>query len=193
VKIFAAEEPFQAGGHDFNAGTFVILSDGNPPDLRDRISAAAAQLGFTARGADAAPKVPMHLIAAPRSALVHTWQNTQNEGWYRIAFDTLHIPYSYISDHTVRDTPDLRQVGCHHFRTDGRQPAARGQRHSMRGAPIPWKKTDLTPNLGSSPDTTDDMRGGMGLQGLIHLRKFVEQGGLIITVGRTPPSRLILA
>jgi len=34
----------------------------------------------------------------------------------------------------------------------------------MRGDPVPWKKR-LTPNLGGSPDTTDDMRGGMGSKG----------------------------
>jgi hypothetical protein len=49
--------------------------------------------------------------------------------------------------------------------------------------PIPWRKSELTPNLGMSPDTTEDMRGGMGLEGLAKIRSFVEAGGLFITVG----------
>src|SRR6185437_10686843 len=45
---------------------------------------------------------------------------------------------------------------------------------------MPWKKSELTPNLGRI-DSTDDMRPGLGYDGLEHLRKFVEQGGLLIT------------
>jgi hypothetical protein len=51
-----------------------------------------------------------------------------------------------------------------------------------RGEPIAWKKTDQTPNLGTE-DSTDDMRGGMELAGVLNLQKFIENGGLFITVG----------
>ena len=53
----------------------------------------------------------------------------------------------------------------------------------MRGDPVPWKKSALTPNLGASPDQTDDMRGGMGLEGVLKLKKFIEEGGLFVTIG----------
>jgi hypothetical protein len=52
----------------------------------------------------------------------------------------------------------------------------------MRGDPIPWKQSELTPNLGLSPDQTDDMRGGMGLVGVTNLQKFVQDGGLFIVI-----------
>ena len=45
---------------------------------------------------------------------------------------------------------------------------------------LPWRKTDLTPNLGRI-DSTDDIRPGLGLDGVAHLRDFVEKGGLLIT------------
>jgi hypothetical protein len=47
--------------------------------------------------------------------------------------------------------------------------------------PMPWKKTELTPNLGRQ-DSTDDMRGGIELEGVLHLRDFVNDGGLLITL-----------
>jgi hypothetical protein len=50
-------------------------------------------------------------------------------------------------------------------------------------APIPWQKSDVTPNMGQSPDTTADMRGGMGIVGVANLQKFIEGGGLFVTVG----------
>src|SRR6185369_13208731 len=36
---------------------------------------------------------------------------------------------------------------------------------------------------GNSPDTTDDMRGGMMVTGVANLQKFIEEGGLFITIG----------
>jgi hypothetical protein len=50
--------------------------------------------------------------------------------------------------------------------------------------PLPYKKTADTPNLGIQ-DEADDIRGGMGFEGLMELRKFVEQGGTLITEGST--------
>jgi hypothetical protein len=50
--------------------------------------------------------------------------------------------------------------------------------------PLPYKKTDATPNLGFV-DSSDDIRGGMGLEGLVELAKFVREGGTLITEGST--------
>ena len=55
----------------------------------------------------------------------------------------------------------------------------------VQGAePIPYKKSDDTPNLGVE-DSTDDMRGTIGVEGVMELYKFVQQGGLLITEGGT--------
>ena len=119
----------------------------------------------------------------PRIAILHTWTNTQNEGWYRIEFDRLQIPYSYISDQVVRNTPNLREkYDVIIFPPLGGSAQAIVNGIPMRGDPIPWKQSELTPNMGSSPDQTDDMRGGMGLAGVVNLQKFVQDGGLFIVI-----------
>jgi hypothetical protein len=46
---------------------------------------------------------------------------------------------------------------------------------------VPWKKTTVTPNIGSET-STDDMRGGLELQGVLNLQRFVEQGGTLVTL-----------
>ena len=59
----------------------------------------------------------------------------------------------------------------------------------MWGNPLPWKKTPLTPNLGSRIET-DDMRPGLGWTGVAHLQDFVRKGGLLIDVdGHGRPRR----
>ena len=178
VKMSAAEDAFTAGNRKFSAGAFVI-QDGP----RDRIEVAAKDLGLKAYAMDSAPQVAMHELAAPRIALVHSWLNTQSEGWYRIAFDKLVIPYDYISDQNLAKIADLGAK--YDVILLGPTPGS-AQRivngAPMRGAPIPWKQSALTPNLGMSPDTTDDMRGGMGMEGLIKIGRFVDEGGLFITI-----------
>ena len=176
----AAEEAFKAGGQDFRAGAFIIRAE---DAARGRIEQAAVELGLQVRAVDELPKVTMHSLAAPRIALVHSWLNTQNEGWYRIAFDNLKIPYEYISDQKLKQIPDLRakyDVIILGPTPGNAQRVVNGM--PMRGDPIPWKASELTPNLGSSPDTTDDMRGGMGLEGLLKIAKFIDDGGLFVTI-----------
>ena len=180
INMNAAEDSFEAAGNKFRAGAFIIPIQGNDGT---RIQQAAIDLGLKAYGVDTLPKVAMHELAAPRVALVHTWLNTQNEGWYRIAFDNLKIPYDYISDQKLRQMDDLRakyDVIILGPTPGSAQRVVNGM--PMRGDPIPWKKSEITPNLGSSPDTTDDMRGGMGLEGLVKISKFVDDGGLFVTV-----------
>ena len=77
---------------DFSAGTFVIRATAIRR-LRQQVGEGSRRIsGVKAYATREAPKVAMHELAAPRIALVHTWLNTQNEGWYRIAFDRLQIP-----------------------------------------------------------------------------------------------------
>jgi hypothetical protein len=120
----------------------------------------------------------------PRIAIVHTWTNTQNEGWFRIEFDRLKIPYTYISDHVIRNTPNLREkFDVLIFPPVGGSAQTLVNGMPKRGDPIPWKASAVTPNFGNSPDQTDDMRGGMTVTGVANLQKFIEDGGLFITIG----------
>jgi uncharacterized membrane protein YgcG len=180
----AAEDSFKIGDQQFSAGSFIIKTDGNPTDVRQRLDAAVTELGLNAVAVDKLPEVKTHEIATARIAIVHTWTNTQNEGWFRIEFDRLQIPYSYISDHVIRDTPNLREkYDVILFPPVGGSAQSLVNGTPKRGDPVPWKQSDLTPNFGFSPDQTDDMRGGMELRGVLNLQRFIEDGGLFITIG----------
>jgi hypothetical protein len=52
------------------------------------------------------------------------------------------------------------------------------------GNALPWKATPETPNLGT-PDSTDDMRPGLGWVGVAHLEQFVDHGGVLVTADDT--------
>ncbi|HEX8179437.1 MAG TPA: M14 family zinc carboxypeptidase, partial [Pyrinomonadaceae bacterium] len=186
VKLSVAEDAFKVGTQNFNAGSYIIKADGNPGDLRDRLEAAVVDLGLNAIAADSVPAVKTHDVGLPRIAILHTWQNTQNEGWFRIEFDKLQVPYAYISDHDIRDTSALRaKYDVIIFPPVGGTAQSIVNGIPMRGDPIPWQQSTVTPNLGNSPDTTTDMRGGMGLVGVANLQRFIAEGGLFVTIQNT--------
>jgi hypothetical protein len=176
VAIEIADAEFNEGATRHAAGTLLV-----PASAQAKLDAAVKQLGLTATAVSSLP-AQHHTLAAPRIALMHTWQSAQNEGWWRLAFDNLKIPYTYISDQVVRDTADLRSK----FDVIVFPPVGGGDAASIVNGiaswnnPMPWQKTQLTPNLGT-PDATPDMRGGMGFTGVQHLDDFINAGGLLIT------------
>jgi hypothetical protein len=180
VVMEAAEEPFEAAGHKFNRGAIVIAGGD-----RAAIENAARDLGLNVIAVAAKPKVATHPLEAPRLAVMHNWQSTQNDGWFRISMDDLKIPYTYLADTKVRDTANLRQqFDAIIVPPQSGDLASMLRGIPMRGNPMPWKNTDEMPNLfATGLDTSDDIRGGLGYSGLVNLEKFVNDGGLLVAVG----------
>ena len=174
-----AEQPFEAAGQKFGRGSFIVrrISSGD-------LDKAARELGLKVYALDAAPSVPMHPARAPRVAIMHTWISTQTEGWWRQAFDFLHIPYSYINVQNAAADPNLNaKYDVIIFPPGGGSPQQIVAGLPMWRNPMPWKKTDLTPNMGI--DQTDDIRPGLGLRGVDNLSTFVKNGGVLVTVENT--------
>ena len=178
ATIDAAEEPFEAAGQKFNRGSFLIRKV-NRPDLER----AASELGLKIVAVESAPSVKTHPIKAARIAMMHTWLSTQDEGWWRLAFDKLQIPFDYISTQDVARNNNLNaKYDVILFAPVGRgNPVSIVEGMPMWGNPLPWKVTPQTPNLGKT-DETDDMRPGLGWGGVENLQSFVRGGGLLITV-----------
>ena len=177
ANIQAVEKPFDVAGKHFAAGSLLISGVAD-----DTVTSALHDLALDGVRQTVAPTVPSHAVTAPRIAFMHTWLATQTEGWWRYAFDTEGVPFDYISTQTVAKEADLRsKFDVIVFAPVGRTSAT----EIINGLPmwnnaLPWEKTDLTPNLGRI-DGTADMRPGLGYDGLEHLKRFVEQGGLLIT------------
>ena len=179
VKMSAAEREFEAGGHKFGAGAFII-ADANRAVLEPTIK----ELGLSAWAVDAAPSVPMHDLDVPRIGYVHTWTSTQDEGWVRLAFDTFKVPYTYFGAPKLREGSLRSKYDVIVFPHAGQSGSALIMGGVQGNEPRPYKKSETTPNVGTV-DTTDDMRGSIGVEGLAELVKFVQDGGVLITEGAT--------
>ncbi|MBS0364073.1 MAG: hypothetical protein JSR98_22085 [Proteobacteria bacterium] len=180
VKMQAAEEAFDAGGKHYAAGTFII-----PDAPRGAVEKAVAELGLTAEAVDAAPSVKTHALTVPRIGYLHSWLRTQDEGWWRAAFDHYGVPYTYLADTKARQGDLRKKFDVIVYPTVGSSARDQVVGVAMNGdTPIPYKKSELTPNLGQL-DSADDIRGGLGADGLAELQKFVKAGGVLIGDGST--------
>ncbi len=184
LKIQVAEKAFEVQGKEFNAGSFILRADQNSNDLESLLVQAGEKNGIRIYGVAAVPDVAVHDLVLPKIAVMHTWQSTQDEGWLRIALDELGIPYDYIDVQAVRDNARLRDTYDVILFGQSRGDGLSVLQGLTGDKPQPWKKTELTPNLGRQA-STDDMRGGLEFEGMIHLRDFIKAGGVFITIANS--------
>jgi hypothetical protein len=178
LKVQAAEKEFKDRDTTYPAGSFIISGDAA------RIKDAIAPLGLTATGLSAAPAVAMHDLDLPRIAMYSTWGATQDVGWVRYAFDKFEVPYDLIYKERVRKG-DLKS--SYDVIVAPNIPGATSAKRLVvdiesRGTPIEYKKSEQFRNLGVYGDS-DDITGGMGLEGASEIDKFVKAGGVLITLG----------
>ncbi|HEY4303081.1 MAG TPA: M14 family zinc carboxypeptidase, partial [Gemmatimonadaceae bacterium] len=171
-----AEDAFDDAGSHYARGSFVIKGIS-----QSDLDAAAKDLGLKVMAVGAAPSVKMHPVRAARVALMHTWQSTQTEGWWRQALDFNGIPFKYISTQDVSRDPNLNaKYDVILFGPGGGSSKSIVDGQPMWRNPIPWKNTSLTPNLVGGLDSTDDMRPGLGYAGVENLQRFVKNGGVLV-------------
>lgn len=176
LRVRAAEKEFREGNVTFPAGSFIVSGDAA------RIRSALESLGLTAVAIAGAPSVPTHDLDLPKLAVYSTWGSTQDVGWVRYAFDKFKVPYDLIYKERVR------QGNLHAAYDVIVIPNQAGTAKRLvfdipsRGEPIAYTKSAEFKNLGMYGES-DDITGGMGVEGVAELDKFVKAGGVLVTLG----------
>jgi hypothetical protein len=177
----AVEDAFESSGKKFAPGTILVKGAD-----RAQLDAATRELGLQPVALGSVPGAKSHPLRAARILLLHTWLSTQTEGWWRLALDKLQIPYDYASTQTIAKTPDLREkYDVILFPPVGWGGSLNNIVNGLPtrwGNPLPWQNTPETPNLVGKNDATDDVRPGLGWDGVAKLQKFVSDGGVLLTV-----------
>jgi len=165
-----ASSAFPAGSYIFEANAFAKLKP------------AVESLGLTALPLDARPTVPMHDVALPRLAVYSTWGSTQDVGWVRYAFDYFETPYDLIFKERAKQGNLRADYDVIVIPSQGGSGKSLVYDIAPKSKPLAYTKTDKFRFLGDY-GSSDDITGGMGLEGAAEFRKFVEQGGVLITLG----------
>jgi Zinc carboxypeptidase len=177
ADVRAARVSFKVGDVSYPAGSFLV-----PASTGAIFTAVVTRLGLDATGVAALPDVAAVPVDLPRLAMFSTWGRTQEVGWVRHAFDTFGIPYELIYKERLR-TGTLRQaydvILIPSQATTGKSLVYDVER---KAGPLAYRQDPQFPTLGAYGES-DDITGGMGLQGVMELQKFVDEGGVLITLG----------
>jgi len=177
VKFESIEQPATAGGTNLPAGS--LLAPASP-----RLTSEIDKLGLKAVALASAPDVAKHTVTLPRIAMYSTWSGTQDTGWVRYALDQFEVKYDLIYKERVRQGSLKGSYDLILMPSQGGRGGAKSIVFDIesRGKAVAYDKTPQFKNLGmygESPDIT----GGMGLAGVTEIDKFVQQGGVLVTLG----------
>jgi len=177
VKI--AEGNFSAGGKKFPAGSWILTAQDG---LADSVRSVASDLGLEFVSVPAAPDVPQHDAPAPRIGLWVPWADTDSIGWVRYSLDQRKVPYTYLRDEDIRAGGLRDRIDVLLYGHVDLELAEQIQGLPKAWGPMPYKATPQTPSFGK-PAESDDITGGIGWEGLGQIQKYVEEGGLLVTLG----------
>ncbi len=177
IPVRAVEQSFKSGDQDIPAGSLIF-----PASSYERLKSAVEPLGLKAVALTAAPTVPMHDVDLPRLAIYSTWGSTQEVGWVRYAFDKFEVPFDLIYKDRVKQGNLRAAYDVIVIPNQGRGSKGLVYDIEPKTTPLSYKKSDQFKTLGDYGES-DDITGGMGLEGVVEFQKFVEQGGLMITLG----------
>ena len=96
--------------------------------------------------------------------------------------DQRKVPYTYIRDEDIRAGALRDHIDVLIYGHVDLELAEQIQGLPKVWGPMPFKKTPQTPSFGT-PAESDDITGGIGWEGLAKLQSFVNDGGLLVTLG----------
>lgn len=178
-RVEIAERSFKAGGADFPAGSWILPAQAGSTEA---IGAVAGELGLDLIRVSAVPDVPRHAAKAPRLGVWVPWADTDSIGWVRYALDQRQVPYAYVRDEDIRAGALRDRVDVLIYGHVDLELAEQIVGLPKSWGPMPFTKTPQTPSFGT-PAESDDITGGIGYAGLAELQRFVEEGGLLVTLG----------
>ncbi len=178
-KIQIAEHEFEQDGASFPAGSWIL------PDqtgLQDAIQSGATELGLDFVRTSTALNVPHHIAPAPRIGVWVPWADTDSIGWIRYTLDQRRVPYTYLRDEDIRAGNLRSKIDVLLYGHVDLELAEQIEGLPKAWSPMPFKKTLQTPSFGT-PAESDDITGGIGYEGLAQIQHFIDDGGLMVTLG----------
>jgi hypothetical protein len=173
-QVDAAEVAFSARGTTYPAGSWIVQAA--------EVRAVAEKTGIDFAASAAIPEVARHVIDLPRLAVLHTWTDTQDAGWVRYTLDQAGCPYTLINPDDLRRGGLAERFDVILFPNTREEFAEMVHGIDPRFGPLPYTQTPEFPSHGV-PDASPDITGGLGLEGVLALRGFVEGGGTLLAIG----------
>jgi hypothetical protein len=179
-KVEIAEEAFKVSGSEYPQGSWILTAQDSGDATQ--LQKVAEELALDFESAASKPNVKLHESSFPRIGLWSIWADTEMTGWLRMTLDQQKIPYTYLRDEEIRagglrEKFDLILFGENYQ-------SVQTQIHGIdtKFSPMPFTKTSQFTHHGV-PYASDDITGGIGWAGMANIAKFLDDGGLLVTLG----------
>ena len=164
LKVERLVEDYSADGRKFPAGSFYIASHRNLDNLLKNLLVQPHYLTGSFDGKTKALRVP-------RIALVESWFHDMDAGWTRYLFDTYKIPYRVLRPADLQDANLKRDFDLVILPDQSQAVLMEGK----GGSPGSYSITRYPP----------EYTKGMEKKGLSNLLAFVDNGGKVVSWGRS--------
>ena len=167
LKVERLQEETEVGGHLYGAGSFVVYQGSGKEAWKEVMES----LPFEPGGLKDRRTLPAKELELPRIALVETYFSDMDAGWTRYLFDTYHLPFTVLHPGDFAKTDLAGKFDVIIFPDTDKEMLMTGKR-----------KSGDTYYMGSyHPDYVK----GMEKEGLEKLMTFIDQGGIVISWGRS--------
>lgn len=167
LKVQRLKVETEIGGKTFRAGSFILYQGSKNKEWE----AIMSDFPFEATELLDKRALPVDELELPRIALVETFFHDMDAGWTRYLFDTYHIPFTVLHPGDFKERDIAAEFDVVIFPDNDKDVLMTGKR-----------KSGGDYYMGSyHPDYVK----GMEKEGLEKLMSFSDQGGIIITWGRS--------
>jgi hypothetical protein len=167
MKVERLLEEIEVTGHSYGAGSFIVHQGSKKSEWNELIESLPFQPGelLDKRA------FPSKAVEMPRIALVETWFADMDAGWTRFLFDTYHIPFTILHPGDFAKSDLAGKFDVIIFPDNDKEVLMTGKR-----------KSEGSYYMGSyHPDYVK----GIGKEGFEKLMTFSNEGGTIISWGRS--------
>ena len=174
--MYWLKQPVAIAGHDAGAGTMFVPAR---PQTAAVIEKAATELGVTIQAVDRRPAGAAFKLKPVRIGLWDQYGGSMTSGWLRWIFEQFEFPFEVVYPAAL-DQGDLRSRFDVLVFPSGAMPRA-------------VTAFNRQPNPDDTPEEYRKMLGRVTTETTVpQLRKFVEAGGTIVTIGDSTGTRAIL-
>jgi len=179
-EVYRLARPMTANGKTFGPGSFYVTASAatNPA-----LQAAAKELGVSMEGTSTKVEGSANKLTPKRVALWDTQTGSMSSGWTRFLLERFEFPFKVVCSAGFDDTDLKSKYDVILLPSDGNiggvgGPGGRGGGGGGR-------------DIAAAPSTDADLRSlcevttgtGNGTNALANLKKFVEQGGILVAAG----------
>ena len=156
-RISWIKEPIKIRGQEFPSGTLLIESNEN---THKNLDSLVTDLGINVYGLSREYEVEKATLSPPKVGLYKSWVANMDEGWTRWLLKQFAFPVDTLHDATVQSI-DLS---------------------SYDAIVLPSQDADRLLNGHAAGTRPAEYTGGLGLEGTLALKNYVEQGGTLIAL-----------